>query len=142
MLSSVLTKNPHFKWKQADFLFLRSFDSEWRKLENEEIEENCCFYYKFPNEVYDPCMVLLLFRQNLCGSTFFHRLNDISHDGSTPSPNISISGMKASGGVGLKMNNHDFSLYYNNAPSKLDPAFQGSNTLTEKGIEFGFQKSN
>jgi len=137
MLSSVLTKNPHFRWKQADFLFLRSFDSEWRKLENEGIEENCCFYYKFPNEVYDPCMVLLLFRQNLCGSTFFHRLNDISHDGSTPSPTISISGMKASGGVGLKMNNHDFSLYYNNAPSKLDPAFQGSNTLTEKGIEFG-----
>ena len=137
MLSSVLTKNPHFKWKQADFLFLRSFDSEWKKLGDEEKDDKNCYYYcKFPDEVYDPCMALLLFRQNLCGSTFFHRLNDISQDGSTPSPTIGISGQLASGATGLKMNHHDFSLYYNNAPSKLDPAFQGSNTLTEKGADY------
>jgi hypothetical protein len=137
MLSSVLTKNPHFKWKQADFLFLRSFDSEWRKLESKETDENdYCYYYRFPDGVYDPCMFLLLFRQNLCGSTFFHRLNDISKDGSTPSPTIDVSGALASGGTALKMNDHDFSLYYNNAPSKLDPAFQGFNTLTEKGADY------
>ena len=135
MLSSVLTKNPHFKWKPADFLFLRSFDSEWKKLQKEKAgEKHRCYYYKFPDEVYDPCMVLLYFRQNLCGSTFFHRLNDISQDGSTPSPTIGIS--LASGEAGLKMNDHDFSLYYNNAPSKLDPAFQGLNTLTEKGADY------
>merc|ERR1712238_49258 len=60
MLSSVLTKNPHFKWKQADFFFLRSFRNEWEKLEIEKIEKNdhCC-YYKFPDGVNDPCMVLL-----------------------------------------------------------------------------------
>ena len=137
MLSSVLTKNPHFKWKQADFLFLRSFDSEWEKLGKDKVDKkNRCYYYKFPDEVYDPCMVLLLFRQNLCGSTFFHRLNDISQDGSTPSPSIGVPSMLASGGTALKMNEHDFSLYYNNAPSKLDPAFQGLNTLTEKGAEY------
>ena len=137
MLSSVLTKNPHFKWKPADFLFLRSFDSEWRKVVNEEADEkNCCYYYKFPEGVHDPCMVTILFRQNLCGSTFFHRLNDISQDGSTPSPSISVSGMLASGGTKLRMNSHDFSVYYNNAPSKLDPAFQGFNTLTEKGADY------
>ena len=137
MLSSVLTKNPHFKWKQADFLFLRSFDSEWRKLGNEQTDEkNRCYYYKFPDGAYDPCMVSLLFRQNLCGSTFFHRLNDISQDGSSPSPTIDISDRLASGGTGLRMNNHDFSVYYNNAPSKLDPAFQGFNTLTEKGADY------
>ncbi len=137
MLSSVLTKNPHFKWKQADFQFLRSFDNEWRKLGDENKDEkNRCFYYKFPDEVHDPCMVSLLFRQNLCGSTFFHRLNDISQDGSTPSPTITISGKLSSGGTRLQMNNHDFTVYYNNAPSKLDPAFQGFTTLTEKGAEY------
>ena len=137
MLSSVLTKNPHFKWKKADFLFLRSFDSEWKKLENEETDEKNPYYYnKFPDGTYDPCMVLLLFRQNLCGSTFFQRLNDISQDGSTPSPTIGISGILASGGTDLHMNDHDFSLYFNNAPSKLDPAFQGLNTLTEKGADY------
>lgn len=137
MLSSVLTKNPHFKWKPADFQFLRSFDSEWREIVNEDTDEkNRCYYFKFPEGVYDPCMVSLLFRQNLCGSTFFHRLNDISQDGSTPSPSISVSGMLASGGTKLRMNSHDFSVYYNNAPSKLDPAFQGFNTLTEKGADY------
>ncbi len=137
MLSSVLTKNPHFKWKQADFMFLRSFYDEWRELEDEDTEEkNRCYYYKFPDGVYDPCMICLLFRQNLCGSTFFHRLNDIGHDGSTPTPTISVSGKLASGGTRLQMNNHDFSVYYNNAPSKLDPAFQGFTTLTEKGADY------
>jgi len=137
MLSSVLTKNPHFKWKQADFLFLRSFDSELKKLENPKGDEkNGSYYYKFPDKVYDPCMVLLYFRLNLCGTTFFHRLNDISQDGSTPSPTIAVSGMLQSGGTILKMNDHDFSLYYNNAPSKLDPAFQAFNTLTEKGADY------
>ena len=137
MLSSVLTKNPHFKWKQPDFFFLRSFRNEWEKLEIEKIEKNdhCC-YYKFPDGVNDPCMVLLLFRQNLCGSTFFHRLNDIGQDGSTPSPSIVVHDMLESGGTALRMNEHDFSLYYNNAPSKLDPAFQGLSTLTEKGADY------
>ncbi|MGK3755215.1 MAG: hypothetical protein ACI8RD_007524, partial [Bacillariaceae sp.] len=137
LLSSVLTKNPHFKWKQADFLFLKSFDNEWKKLEKEEVDKNnhCC-YYKFPDGVFDPCMVLLLFRHNLCGSAFFHRLNDISQDGSTPSPSIVVRVMPAPGGTTLRMNEHDFSLYYNNAPSKLDPAFQGVSTLTEKGADY------
>ena len=137
LLSSVLTKNPHFKWKQADFLFLKSFDDEWKKLEEEKVDKNdhCC-YYKFPDGVFDPCMVLLLFRQNLCGSTYFHRLNDIGHDGSTPSPSIVVRDMLAPGGTALKMNEHDFSLYFNNAPSKLDPAFQGLSTLSEKGADY------
>ena len=30
-----------------------------------------------------------------------------------------VSGMLASGGTALRMNGHEFSLYYNNAPSKL-----------------------
>ena len=35
-LSNVLTKNPHFKWKPFDFDFLRSFENEWKQLEEEK----------------------------------------------------------------------------------------------------------
>lgn len=136
MLSSVLTKNPHFKWKQADFDFLRSFDKEWQMLEDGKIDKPEIQIYEFPVGVTDPCMVLIMFRQNLCGSTFFHRLNDIDHNGSNPSPAISESTTLAAGGSTLNMNRHEFTVYYNNAPSKLDPKFQGLSTLTDKGAEF------
>lgn len=136
MLSSVLTKNPHFKWKQADFDFLRAFDREWHMLEHGKAEKQDMQIYEFPADVTDPCMVLLMFRQNLCGSTFFHRLNDIDQSGSNPSPAISESAPLPDGGSTLKMNRHEFTLYYNNAPSKLDPRFQGLSTLTEKGADF------
>jgi hypothetical protein len=137
MLSSVLTKNPHFKWKQADIKFLRSFEQEWKKLEEDKEDAiDVCRYYEFPSAVTDPCMVLLSFRQNLCGSTFFHRLNDIDQNGSNPSPPITLSCELPSGGVSLQMNKHEFSLYYNNAPSKLEPSFQAVNTLTSKGAEY------
>jgi hypothetical protein len=139
MLSNVLTKNPHFKWKQADFLFLRSFEKEWTKLEGAETRRSSQYrYYKFPNMIKDPCMVLLFLRQNLCGSTFFHRLNDIDQAGHNPSPPITAAATKDYSGdeVVLKMNQHEFSLYYNYAPSKLEPTFQGLSTLTEKGAEY------
>jgi hypothetical protein len=138
MLSNVLTKNPHFKWKRADFLFLQSFEQEWTKLEDVETRSSSqCRYYKFPSMIKDPCMVLLLLRQNLCGSTFFHRLNDIDQAGHNPSPPITTKTRGAStDGVILKMNHHEFSLYYNYAPSKLEPLFQGLSTLTEKGADY------
>lgn len=139
MLSNVLTKNPHFKWKRADFVFLRSFEKEWMELENSEKKRPSQYrYYKFPEIVHDPCMVLLYLRQNLCGSTFFHRLNDMDQTGHNPSPSITKKdGDGVLGdGVGLKMNQHEFSLYYNYAPSKLEPSFQGLSTMTEKGAEY------
>jgi len=79
MLSNVLMKNPHFNWKFPDFKFLRSFEEDWSSLEESKattVEAQDCFY-EFPAEADDPCMVLLMFRQNICGSSFFHRLNDV-----------------------------------------------------------------
>jgi hypothetical protein len=131
-LSSVLTKNPHFNWKQADIDFLRSFEQDWMAGEGdkERPSPQDCFY-EFPLHVSDPCMVLLMFRQNICGSTFFHRLNDVGHEGLSPS--IEECRDLDTGGVLLRWNGHNFTLYYNNAPSKLDPGFQGISTLTSKG---------
>ncbi len=138
MLSSVLTKNPHFRVGSADLDFLRSFDQEWMKLAIEkrqtEAQEE---YYEFPSIVTDPCMVILMFRQNLCGSTFFHRLNDIGYE--RLSPSVTESRRLASGGSILKWNEHEFTLYYNNAPSKLDQSFQGVSTLTERGATLSRQ---
>eukprot|EP00934_Nitzschia_sp_Nitz4_P004171 Nitzschia sp. Nitz4//scaffold20_size174350//160042//170970//NITZ4_002134-RA/size174350-augustus-gene-0.39-mRNA-1//1//CDS//3329541905//4161//frame0 len=132
MLSAVLTKNPHFRVSGADLDFLRSFNHEWPILEKETSRsKNDECYFEFPDFVYDPCMVILMFRQNLCGSTFFHRLNDIGDD--KLSPAISFSHALANGGSVLKWNEHEFTLYYNNTPSKLDQTFQGVSTLTEKG---------
>jgi hypothetical protein len=72
----------------------------------------------------------------MCGSSFFHRLNDIDQDRRNPSPSISIAKELDDGGKVLHMNSHEFTLYYNSSPSKLDPAFQRTSTLTPKGAEY------
>lgn len=131
MLSSVLTKNPHFRVTRADLDFLRTYDDEWASLDKErEQSKNYECVFAFPDIVNDPCMVLLMLRQDLCGSTYFHRLNDIGERVSLP---ISESKKLPSGGSLLNWNQHTFTLYYNNAPSKLNQRFQGASTLTEKG---------
>lgn len=133
MLSNVLMKNPHFNWKFPDFKFLRSFEEDWSSLEESKattVEAQDCFY-EFPAEADDPCMVLLMFRQNICGSSFFHRLNDVG-EGSLSLP-ITLSKRLEDGVIALNWNQHIFTLYYNNSPSKLDPSFQGLSTLTSKG---------
>ena len=138
MLSSVLTKNPHFNWKQADLDFLRDYEKDWTSLE-EEKSETCKqdFVYEFPDCVYDPLLVLFMFRQNLCGSTFFHRLHELTYEGDSRQFSTPLDErMLKSGGVQVNFNEHDFTLYYNYAPSKLDPDFQGVSTLTDKGAKY------
>lgn len=131
MLASVLTKNPHFLWRQSDLDFMNSFEKDWASLDDAlpVVSDETCIY-EFPAGVYDPCMVLLMFRQNICGSTFFHRMNDF---GMTTTPHVSIASVLDNGGAVLNWNSHAFTLYYNNSPSKLDPSFQGVSTLSGKG---------
>lgn len=138
MLSSVLTKNPLYNWRDADFAFVRNFREEWLSLledkgkpaESEESER----YYAFPAAVYDPVMVLLYFRQNLGASTFFHRLQGTENE-RVPKNNLSSHDRDpVHGASNLVVNWSSFAFYYNNAPSKLDPKTQG--TLTSKGLKF------
>jgi len=138
ILSAVLTKNPHFRVSAADLDFLRSFEKEWTFLAKEEsVADPSDAYYEFPEFVYDPTMVLLMFRQDICGSTFFHRLNDIGSE--RLSPPILESRRMSNGGSELKWNNHEFTLYYNNTATTLNQSFQGVSTLTEKGAELSRQ---
>ena len=133
MLSILLTKNPHFHWKMSDLAFIDSFEKDWQALDEnrntdfgeQEVE------YQFPPESFqDPGIILLFLRQNLCGSTFFHRLNESIED---DEESCEVDGED----IGLvDFNAHDFTFYYNNNPSKLDPNFQAVSTLTEKGEKF------
>jgi hypothetical protein len=61
MLSSVLTKNPHFHWKRADLNFIRSFEEDWRSLDpSDDVKaEAQVLEYEFPRNPTDPGMVLL-----------------------------------------------------------------------------------
>jgi hypothetical protein len=129
MLSAVLTKNPHFHWKMADLDFIHSFEDEWRALDGtlDAKPEDQFAEYRFPLIPTDPGMILLCFRQNLCGSTFFHRLHEtvgeVKYDKDVE--------FEQEEKIGFDV--HDFTFYYNNSPSKLNPTFQSVSTLTEKG---------
>jgi hypothetical protein len=143
MLSSVLTKNPLYNWRDPDFAFVRNFREEWLSLqeddgkpaESAESER----HYAFPAAVYDPVMVLLYFRQNLGGSTFFHRLQGTENERALKTDLSSHDRDPIHGASNLVLNWSSFAFYYNNAPSKLDPKTQALSTLTSKGR--GFSRS-
>ena len=134
MLAAVLTKNPHFNWKPADLEFLRAFEEDWQSLEDETSDTVPKeISYIFPSHVNDPCLVLFMFRQNLCGSTYFHCLHEVSGETDKFSmPSLDAS-LQESGSISFPINDSDFTIYYNNSPSKLDPTYQGVSTLTDKG---------
>lgn len=127
MLASVLAKNPRYYWKHADIDFVMSFESEWSKVEDTIVEQKSPHIrrYSFPKHVFDPGMVLVLFRRNLCGSSYFHPLT--FPEGTGPSNEEGTTKT-----LGL-------SFYYNNSPTKLDPKVQALSTLTEKGAEYSRQ---
>jgi hypothetical protein len=140
MLSSVLTKNPLYNWRDQDFAFVRNFQKEWLSLQEDdgnpaEFEESER-HYEFPAAVYDPGMVLLYFRQNLGGSTFFHRLQGTENERMLKTDPSSHDRDPTDGASNLVVNWSSFAFYYNNAPSKLDPKTQALSTLTSRGREF------
>eukprot|EP00957_Ditylum_brightwellii_P033304 2523588-Ditylum_brightwellii.AAC.1 len=90
----------------------------------------------------------MIFRQNICGSGFFHRLHEVSLDDAAHPENLDDSTttsenfLLAKGrdgienGVKIRVEPQDFTLFYNNCPSQLDPKYQALSTLTEKGKFF------
>lgn len=134
MFSSVLTKNPQYHWRQLDINFVRSFNNEWDKLiESDNIPRhiNESRKYAFPLSAYDPGMITLFFRQNLCGSTFFHPLSTAESGKEANDCDDDNSNQKDTGN--LHFDSSDLVFYYNASPSTLDPDFQSESTLTEKG---------
>lgn len=132
VLSSLLTKNPRFVWKPADVRFVKSFKEEWMSLdENATRDERSNIRdYLFPQHLIDPSMMLVYFRQNICGSTFFHPLIAERQMNKDDSDNVPTSSF---------LNDLALTFYYNNATSNLNPAFQAHSTLTQKGLEYSRQ---
>ena len=113
-LSFRLCKNPYLELKDADKEFLRCFESKLGSEENKKQVNEVKFV--FPVIVNDPLLVCCMFRQNICGSAYFHRLNVTEK----------IS----------EYNENNFSLFYLNTPTPLNNNMQATSTLTEKGATF------
>ena len=150
MLSLVLTKNPHFSWKDADIEFVRNFNRQLQRIEGstnvspsatDQLHvttrglKPCRRLYAFPLSCFDLGLVMLCFRQNLCGSTYFQplvvgstKLSEVESEESTLNEDL--------GDISNLADSLNFTCFYNNSPSKLNTALQAQSTLTRKGEEF------
>lgn len=72
LISHELTKSQHFDLSDTDVEFIKSFESDWNELGNTNNRVSEEEYYEFPSSCYDPVLVLLCFRQNISGSSFFN----------------------------------------------------------------------
>ena len=134
-LAAVLVKNHAYSWRLLDWEFVRSFGAEWAKVEgSDEMEANTLTSsrreYHCPVPIPVLGMVLLYFRQNLCGSTFFYPL---VHQADGSDERHSFGDESA---FGVSFGDRYLTFYYNNAPSKLDPSIQDQLTLTSKGADY------
>ena len=142
-LSWVLTKNPSLNWRKDDIHLVQSYRHSLVALGEgcEESSNNQDFIYEFPEHVYDPLAVLIYFRQNLCGSTFFHRLYESSSE-QTKSITLQREEWFPTTGVDVVFDRSEFTFFYNNAPSPLDSSYQNFITLTKKGSEYARDAGN
>ena len=142
-LSSVLTKNPFFPLLPSDISFLHRFEAKLKEIEGDSSLPATGYdrTYVFPDFV-NPMFVLLHFRQNICGSGFFHRLNEAGSeeksilDDSASSSQRAASDSEISNKKSLRFDPGDFALFYNNSPSQVDPTYQPVSTLTKMGDTF------
>lgn len=121
LLAAVLTKNPRYAWRVPDVNFVMQYNQMWSEVEDGAVDSGPQNrYYSYPVSVTDPGAILFYFRQNLCGSTYFHTFvaNNARDEDGDQNENLS------------------FTFYYNNYPSKLSPKLQGRSTLTKKGADF------
>jgi hypothetical protein len=141
MLTSVLTKNPHYHWRLSDISFMKSFQANWDVLDDSDSSGNLSSRnqtYTFPLSAFDPGMIAIIFRQNICGSTYFHLLSTSEWEQDFSSEQDPLSADKDS----LRFESTDLVFYYNSSSSNLDPTLQSESTLTSKGSYFSGQTGN
>ena len=139
-LSSLLTKNPWFNLLDSDVTFIRCFASAHDKLSETGISTNstdCARTYVLPSHVNDPLIMMLMFRQNICGSTFIHHLRHESNTAGQDPIQVEECGGKIERVCFTKL--PEFHFYFNSSPSQLDPNYQKLETLTSRGREFARQ---
>jgi hypothetical protein len=134
-LSSVLNKNPQYNLLATDMSFINNFSRRLKEIEP-EIESNnngCLRTYELPSHVEDPLTLLLMFRQNICGSTFIQRLHYESNE-----VDMQLSDMMEvnaeDGSIILNgLPGNEFCFFFNSLGLGLDPAAQHVTTLTAQG---------
>ena len=134
-LSSLLKKNPWFNLLHSDLMFIKSFEGALRELDSNDEDgsppSDSIRIYSLPQHIRDPLIIMLMFRQNVCGSTFIQHLH--YDDASTGTVQL----QEDHGDFKLRFNElTEFQFYFNSHPSQLDPNFQPLTTLTYKGREF------
>jgi len=135
-ISLVLTKNPHYNLWPTDIEFINNFETNWRKLVHDDSVSEEREIYAFPTAVYDPVLVLVFFRQNISGSTFFNSISDGDRKvEENPSELLQDSNTNDSG-FPFTFNHREFNLCYNATQFQLDPKFQPVSTITEVGKHY------
>lgn len=140
-ISTDLTKSQQFDLPQPDVDFVKSFEDAWRTLGNDHFPAIKEEFYEFPITVYDPILVLLIFRQNISGSTFFNLWQRNTHSTGRVESKDGTSEDEGDGyssrcGAKFNFDHRDFSLCYNATQFQLNPRLQAISTLTSKGKEF------
>eukprot|EP00985_Skeletonema_marinoi_P002148 scaffold875_cov121-Skeletonema_marinoi.AAC.1 len=134
-LSSVLNKNPQYNLLTTDMSFINNFSRRLNEIEPEiELDNNSCVRtYELPPHVEDPLTLLLMFRQNICGSTFIQLLHYESNE-----VDMQLSDMlevnTEDGSIILNgLPGNEFCFFFNSLGLGLDPAAQHVPTLTNQG---------
>lgn len=139
-LSSLLKKNPWFNLLASDLAFIKDFSQASKELDHDNSDASPLRErtYVLPSNVQDPLILLLMFRQNICGSTFIQLLHHESSSETTPDM-IHVDD-EDHGEIKLRFTRlPDFQFYFNSSPSQLDPNYQPVTTLTDKGREYSRQ---
>ncbi|KAL7542994.1 hypothetical protein ACHAXR_012278 [Thalassiosira sp. AJA248-18] len=139
-LSSLLKKNPWFNLLTSDLAFIKNFSSALRELDHDNgpASPDRTRTYVLPPHVQDPLMLLLMFRQNICGSTFIQFLHHESStdEGDTAEVEECADQLET---LDWKPGMPEFHFYFNSSPSQLDPTYQPVTTLTERGRQYSRQ---
>ncbi|KAL7554217.1 hypothetical protein ACHAWF_017632 [Thalassiosira exigua] len=139
-MSSLLKKNPWYRLLASDLAFIRNFSNSLRELADATtpVPSDCTRIYSLPPFIRDPLVVLLMFRQNICGSTFIQHLHHESSDNEDDEVQIDEDQGTVMHTLRFKKL-PDFEFYFNSSPSQLNPHYQPNATLTEKGREYSRQ---
>lgn len=134
-LSSVLNKNPQYNLLTTDMSFINNFSRRLKEIEP-EIESDdidCVKTYELPSHVEDPLTLLLMFRQNICGSTFIQLLHYESDEIELQSSDM-LEVNAEDGNIILNgLPGNEFCFFFNSLGLGLDPAAQHVTTLTKQG---------
>jgi hypothetical protein len=134
-LSSVLNKNPQYNLLATDMSFINNFSRRLKEIEPDiELNNNNWLRtYELPSHVEDPLSLLLMFRQNICGSTFIQLLHHESNDSHTQLSYMMEVNAEDGSIILNGLPGNEFCFFFNSLGLGLDPAAQHVTTLTDQG---------